>query len=181
MHFSLKQLFSMRKREISFLWGLISLTILFFLSFSPVFAPSYLSNAEAGFRVIEPQNPMIETPLIQKNSFLTSSSHYLPEDKITVLETISVIVTAYSSTIDQTDLDPFVTAAGTIVRDGVVATNILPFGTKIKIPELYGDKVFVVEDRMHWRKGYHIDIWFPSRDEALQFGIKTTDALILSN
>jgi len=165
-------------RKIPLLGGLI---ILFFLSFSPVSAPSHLAEAETGFVVSQPALSITETPIIQENSFLTSSSHYLSEDKITVLETISVIVTAYSSTIDQTDLDPFVTAAGTIVRDGVVATNILPFGTKIKIPELYGDKVFVVEDRMHWRKGYHIDIWFPSRDEALQFGIKITDALILSN
>ncbi|MDI6883347.1 MAG: hypothetical protein QMC93_02645 [Patescibacteria group bacterium] len=97
------------------------------------------------------------------------------------LRRIRVIVTGYSSTEDQTDLDPFITAAGTIVRDGVVATNILPFGTKIKLPELFGDKIFVVEDRMNSRKGYHIDIWFPNREDALEFGAKITEVLILSS
>ena len=88
---------------------------------------------------------------------------------------LPVIVTGYSSTIDQTDSDPFITAAGTIVRDGIVANNKYPFGTKIRFPEIYGDKVFVVEDRMSWKKGnYHIDIWFASYWEAKNFGAKRT-------
>ena len=39
-------------------------------------------------------------------------------------------VTAYSSTPEETDDTPFVTASGTSVRDGVIATNFLEFGTK---------------------------------------------------
>ncbi|MDI6602519.1 MAG: hypothetical protein QME57_00150 [Patescibacteria group bacterium] len=117
--------------------------------------------------------------IIEGNSLLPIVN---PVNSSFAIQRIRVIVTGYSSTIDQTDLDPFITAAGTTVRDGVVATNMLPFATKIQLPELYGDKIFVVEDRMHWRKNhYHIDIWFPTRDEALQFGVKITDALILSN
>jgi len=163
----------MRKREISFLWGLISLTILFFLSFSPVFAPSYLSEAEAGFRVIEPQNPMIETPLIQENSFLASSNHYLSESELIVLQTIQMTITAYSSSVWETDDTPFITASGTTTRDGVIASNLLPFGTKIRIPKLFGDKVFVVEDRMNRRMGdFQVDIWFPSSESAQNFGVK---------
>ncbi len=88
---------------------------------------------------------------------------------------LPVIITAYSSTPGQTDDTPFVTAAGTLVKDGIVANNYLPFGTKIRIPELYDDKVFVVEDRMSWKKGnYHVDIWFPEYSEALAFGAKRT-------
>ncbi|MBI2642454.1 MAG: 3D domain-containing protein [Candidatus Wildermuthbacteria bacterium] len=83
-----------------------------------------------------------------------------------------VVVTAYSSTVSQTDDTPFITASGTQVRDGIVATNILPMGTKIKIPDLYGDRVFVVEDRMHPRKNYQVDIWFPEYSDALNFGAK---------
>jgi 3D (Asp-Asp-Asp) domain-containing protein len=50
----------------------------------------------------------------------------------------------------------------------------------LKIPELYGDKIFVVEDRRSWTKGnYHIDIWFPSYWEALNFGVKITEVEIL--
>jgi 3D (Asp-Asp-Asp) domain-containing protein len=88
---------------------------------------------------------------------------------------ILVILTAYSSTADQTDDSPFMTANGTFVRDGIVANNMLPFGTKIKIPEFYGDKEFVVADRMNARVGHYIiDIWFPSREAAKNFGVKKT-------
>ena len=85
------------------------------------------------------------------------------------------MATAYSSTVWQTDSTPFITAAGTGVRDGIIANNLLPFGTKVMVPEIYPDKIFVVEDRMHSRKGYyHIDIWFPTYIEAKNFGAKTT-------
>ena len=62
-----------------------------------------------------------------------------------------VLATAYSSTPDQTDATPFITAWNTRVRDGILAANFLPFGTLVKIPEVFGDKIFVVEDRMHQR------------------------------
>lgn len=84
-----------------------------------------------------------------------------------------VVLTAYSSTVAQTDSTPFITANGTYVRDGIVANNGLPFGTEIRIPELFGEKVFSVQDRMHWRKGgYHFDIWFPTYEQAKNFGVK---------
>jgi len=88
---------------------------------------------------------------------------------------IKVIITAYSSTVWQTDDTPFITANGSNVRDGIVANNMLPFGTEVKIPELYGNKVFTVEDRMHPRLGdYRFDIWFPTLEQAQEFGIKET-------
>ncbi len=90
-----------------------------------------------------------------------------------------VTVTAYSSTADQTDSTPFITASGTQVRDGVVACNFLRFGTRVRFPQLYGDKIFVVEDRMAWRNSYKIDIWFASRDQAKQFGIRQLQVEVL--
>ncbi len=95
------------------------------------------------------------------------------------LNVIKVTITAYSSTHDQTDEDPFTTASGRQVRDGIVAANFLEFGTKIKIPELFGDKIFVVEDRMARRHNYRIDIWFPDRNQAKQFGIQELEVIIL--
>ena len=93
---------------------------------------------------------------------------------------IRVVVTGYSSTSWETDDDPFITAAGTLVREGIVANNMLPIGTKIKIPELFGDRIFVVEDRMNWEKGkYQIDIWFPDYWQALNFGARRTYIEIL--
>ena len=95
---------------------------------------------------------------------------------------IKVIITAYSSTPEETDSTPFITASGKNVVDGIVANNLLPFGTKIKIPGLYGDKVFIVEDRMNKRKGkYHVDIWFPSKTLAKNFGAKLTYIEVLEN
>lgn len=92
-----------------------------------------------------------------------------------------VPATAYSSTPDQTDNSPFITAWNTQVRDGIVAANFLPFGTKIKIPNIYGDKIFVVEDRMNRRYWHKIDIWFPDRQSALEFGLKTIKIQILES
>ncbi len=84
---------------------------------------------------------------------------------------IKVVITAYSSCPYETDSTPFITANGSEVKEGIVANNLLPFGTEIRIPELYGNKVFVVEDRMNARKGYyHVDIWFPSKEQAIKFG-----------
>lgn len=97
-----------------------------------------------------------------------------PKSPDRVVRTVSVVVTAYSSTTWQTDDTPFTTASGTSVREGVVAANFLPMGTRIKLPDLYGDKIFVVEDRMHPRQKYMVDIWFPSYSEALNFGAKRT-------
>ena len=99
-----------------------------------------------------------------------------------IVKTIKVVVTAYSSCPEETDDTPFITASGKSVADGVVANNLLPLGTKIRIPELYGDKVFVVEDRMNSKKSdYHVDIWLPSKTLALNFGVKTAEIEILEN
>ena len=95
------------------------------------------------------------------------------------LETHEVWVTAYSSTPEETDSTPFITARNTYVRDGIVAVNFLPFGTKLQIPEHFGDKVFTVEDRMHRRKTNFVDIWMPTKDEAKRFGISYTSIVIL--
>jgi len=115
---------------------------------------------------------------VQENSLLPSSP--LPEPKVS--KTIKVIITAYSSTPEETDDTPFITAANTMVRDGIIANNLLPFGTKIRIPELYGDKIFTVEDRMSSKKGYyHFDIWFPSKEEAKEFGAKLTHIEVLES
>lgn len=91
----------------------------------------------------------------------------------------SLTITGYSSTPEQTDSDPFITASGGWVRPGIIAANFLPFGTKIKIPEIFGDRVFTVEDRMARKHPDKIDIWFPSEVEALRFGVRTADIVIL--
>jgi len=88
-------------------------------------------------------------------------------------------ITGYSSTPDQTDSSPFITASGSHVRPGVAASNWLPLGAKIQIPEIFGDRVFVIEDRMNARYTNRVDIWFPDRDSALLFGKNYTKVVIL--
>lgn len=135
--------------------------------------------------------------LIQGNSLVAVSDHSLiVAEKNAILskalprtytlsslnscQKIEMTITAYSSTPEQTDSTPFITASGKYVKDGVVANNLLPFGTKIKIPELYGEKIFEVQDRMHSRKGGNqIDLWFPSYGEALAFGVKKASIEII--
>ena len=112
----------------------------------------------------------------------TSTAQNLSATNITsVVNEIVVAATAYSSTPDQTDDSPFITALGTTVRDGIIATNFLPFGTKIMIPEIYGNKIFVVEDRMNRRYWHTVDIWFPDRASALEFGFKKVKIQILES
>ena len=96
-----------------------------------------------------------------------------------VLDVREVWLTAYSSTPEETDDTPFITALGTETRDGIVATNFLPFGTRVKIPEVFGNKVFVVEDRMHPRKTDFLDVWMPSKEDALNLGIRRAKILVL--
>ena len=94
------------------------------------------------------------------------------EKELTIVKTYTVRATAYSSTADQTDSTPFITASGAYVKDRIIAANFLPFGTIVRIPEIYGDKLFVVEDRMHERYWYNVDIWFSERNLAKEFGAK---------
>ena len=120
-----------------------------------------------------------ELAMIGGNSLMPVTGSQLPME---ASRTITMMVTAYSSTVSQTDSDPFITASGEWVKDGIVANNLLPFGTKIRIPEIYGEKIFVVKDRMHWKKGYyHLDIWFPDYWQAKNFGKKSAYIEILEN
>ena len=94
------------------------------------------------------------------------------------IRTQKVDVTNYTSAVDECDADPFITADGTDLEkrshddeEGVIATNFLLFGTKVRIPSLFGDKVFVVHDRMNKRYFYRIDIWVKDKKSDRQFGL----------
>lgn len=86
-----------------------------------------------------------------------------------VIYTDQVDATAYNSLEGQTDSTPWTTAAGTLCREGVIAANHLPIGTKVMIKG-FGSRVFVVEDRMNRRYTKRIDIWFRSYNDAIKFG-----------
>ncbi len=94
---------------------------------------------------------------------------------------LNVTITAYNSEVGQTDSSPWTTASGTRVHDGTLALNCLPFGTKVKIPKYFGDKIFTIEDRTAKRYGCQsrADIWMLSKKAALQWGIKRNVQLVV--
>jgi 3D (Asp-Asp-Asp) domain-containing protein len=112
-------------------------------------------------------------PIVQEDPYLIpGDDSLLAQNEFSSRRSVAVVITGYSSTEDQTDDTPFVTAWNTETRQGVVAANWLPLGTKIRIPELFGSRVFTVEDRMHPKNADKLDIWFQSREEALKFGVR---------
>ncbi len=94
-----------------------------------------------------------------------------------------VVLTAYNSDKAQCDDSPCITASGfNVCQHGIedtVAANFLPLGAKIKIPALFGDRVFVVRDRMAKRHQNRVDIWMKDYGSAIKFGIKTATIEIL--
>ncbi|MCW1929700.1 MAG: 3D domain-containing protein [Candidatus Kerfeldbacteria bacterium] len=98
-----------------------------------------------------------------------------------VTSTAVYLMTSYTSLPELTDSSPFITANGSHVRMGTIAANCLPFGTRVRIPDLFGDQIFVVEDRLAARKPCSmIDVWLPTYAEAKQFGVKRAKVEILA-
>ena len=111
------------------------------------------------------------SPAFANKAASASESEHV--QRYVVEKRVSMTLTAYSSSIDETDDTPFITAWGTRTRNGVAASNDLPFGTRTRIPGVFGEKVFAVEDRMNKRytgRNY-LDLWMPSKGEALRFGL----------
>ncbi len=134
--------------------------------------------ADLFFPKVATADSQIPNVIYSESQKIQNSASTAPQNRLTRAEdskprkVIYVTVTAYSSTPDQCDNSPFITASGTRVHDGTLAANFLPFGTKVRFPEYFGDKIFTVEDRMHPRFFYRADIWMETREMAKKFGIK---------
>lgn len=117
--------------------------------------------------------PTVENAVSRGRLLLPVSPH-----DIAAGNTIKIVATAYSSTADQTDADPFRTASGSMVKNGTLAANFLPFGARVKID----GNLYVVEDRLNHRYDNKsiVDIWKPSREQALVFGVRYLDMEIVS-
>ena len=113
------------------------------------------------------------------NPKIFASASLADNSVIQVKSRKGVTITAYSSRVEETDSTPFIAASGKRVHDGMVAANWLPMGTKVRIPAFFGDKIFVVEDRMHARNAEKLDIWFASTEAARNFGVKIATVEIL--
>jgi len=103
---------------------------------------------------------------------------------------IFAVATAYSSDPAQTNDQPCLPADwkynlcemyALYGAQDTIAANFLPLGTKVRFPDLYGDKVFTVRDRMNARYGEgRVDIWMPTYIEAKNFGLKRVRMEIFS-
>ncbi|GEM_PF-2663457 len=88
------------------------------------------------------------------------------------------IMTAYTSSRDECDDTPFITASNKRVRWGIIAMDKkYPLGTKVYIP--YFKKTFVCEDRGGAIRGNKIDIWMPSKKMAIEFGRRKLIAYVI--
>lgn len=106
-------------------------------------------------------------------------AHALPQAADVPLElvrTVSITVTSYNSEPGQTDNTPCITANGfDLCKHGienVIATNYLPFGTKVKFPEIDAERIYTVQDRMNARYYKRADIWMKNKADSRTFGIK---------
>lgn len=140
--------------------------------------PHYIANATTAGAGSE----IVTLPAVMKSAepaMVDIQKEEVPP--LTVTKTYRVPVTAYNSEVGQTDDTPCITANGFDLcrhdTENVVAANFLPFNTKIRIPEYFGDRVFTVQDRMNKRYTLRVDIWMKERQAAKTFGIKR-DVLI---
>ncbi len=159
----------------SFFMKYILLPILFgFFVFHPL-----LTGTTEAFEKLAVETALPVTQVANADAALAAStSAVTPAPKPQNI--LQVWLTAYSSVPEQTDSTPFITASGQLVRDGIIASNALPFGTLVKIPSIFGEKIFTVEDRMSKKKNGFMDIWMPTTQDAIDFGIRRVEVVVVS-
>lgn len=118
----------------------------------------------------------VEEELVEKEK-----EPVVPENKI--IRTSTHVITAYNSEAAQTDDSPCITANGfNVCEHGVedtIAANFLKFGTKVQIPELFGDRIFIVRDRMNKKHPNRVDVWMVNKKDAIKFGVKTAKIVVI--
>lgn len=145
----------------------------FFLFPAPVLAAEQIAD-------LENEEILVEDASADLEDFVSR----LPENDTWEVKSYNYhSVTAYSSDIYQCDSTPCITANGfNLCEHGIedsVAANWLAFGTKIRIPEIFGDQVFIVRDRMNSRFTSRVDVWMKDKQTAKKFGIKVAKIEVL--
>ncbi len=141
-----------------------------------------LSEAEA--RLAQQGLKLLENKTIIPGEFtviqekLTPPPHlnYLASDNYEFIDWGIRTITAYNSEAAQTDGSPCVTAnMFNVCEHGIedtIAANFLKFGTKVRIPELFGNRVFIVRDRMNSRYPDRVDVWMINKEDSKNFGVR---------
>ena len=146
------------------------LAIIIVLVFDFLLFPAPVLASESADLADDTDIPIIEYVLPTIINVLPSA-----EDLKVNRETYRTI-SAYNSEIGQCDSTPCITASGYNLcengQEDSVAANWLPFGTRIRIPELFGDRVFIVRDRMSEKYSNRLDIWMLEKADAKKFGVR---------
>jgi len=79
-------------------------------------------------------------------------------------------ITAYTSSSNETDSNPHITASGERTGIGTVACpHRIRFGAKVRID----GRIYECRDRLNRRMDHRFDIWMPTKAQAKQFGKRT--------
>ncbi len=189
------------KRHQITLWLIVACVFQFLLFFSPVLAAEAVAQEELANQSMDTQvslsqisksarpvslvyDFMHQQGVLGEPNYLENDQELEPELKmsiktepnIRVVRTSTHVMTAYNSLPEQTDSQPCITANGfNVCKHGIedtIAANFLPFGTMVRIPDLFGDRIFIVRDRMNKRYSDRVDIWMLEKPTAIQFGVK---------
>lgn len=184
-----EEIIPLSSRQSFVLLLLISCIFQFLLFFTPALAAEAMASE---------QEAQISLGAVNKSEVMETNAQKIADEiKINVVEATTTptstpdkviresvhTITAYNSEVGQTDDSPCITANGFNVckhgKEDTIAANFLKFGTKVKIPELYGDRVFVVRDRMNKKHPNRVDIWMKERSSAVKFGVKTAKIQVI--
>ena len=81
-------------------------------------------------------------------------------------------ITAYTSCITECWGDPYITHSEDSVGIGIIAADLslFPFGTRFIIPGYNNGRPCIVKDSGSKIKGYKLDLWMKTKEEARQWG-----------
>jgi len=187
-----EEIVPLSRKQSFLLFLLIACVFQFVLFFTPALAAETVAAQDGQISIGEMTKSSEMDQNAQKianstiiNDIATSTTIAIPTTPVTpkVKSTSVHVITAYNSDVAQTDDSPCITANGFDVckhgQEDTIAANFLKFGTKVKIPELYGDRVFTVRDRMNVSHPNRVDIWMKNRTSAIKFGVKTAKIQVL--
>lgn len=156
------------------------------------YAPA-LADEAVGLSDAQETEDIISLDVVKENDIDPEAAKIAPqemtvstdisEDGEVVVRTSTHVITAYNSEPGQTDNSPCITANNFNVcqhgEEDTIAANFLKFGTKVKIPELFGDRIFVVRDRMNRRHANRVDVWMVDKTDAINFGVKVAQIQVI--
>lgn len=179
-----EDLIPLSRKQGILIYIIITCVFQFVLFYTPVLADDAINQALAQESASTEDFIVRNDVLVKEAEPIIPQENFLPKhEQRKVISTSRHAMTAYNSDPRQTDDTPCITANGfDVCAHGIedtIAANFLKFGTKVKIPELFGDRVFVVRDRMNKRYPDRVDVWFKSYDDAIKFGIRVASIEIV--